>query len=84
MLTQTEVDRYMSEVIQCFHCKKCAKLREEKITAYCQGCCRFFCCHIAGRCLECHGAFCLDCVKKTESPESEELKIICGDCLSVK
>ena len=79
--SRAEVNLYMSEEIQCFNCKKIATLRQEKITAYCQGCCQFFCCYIAGRCSECQGEFCFDCVKNTKSLESKEFKIICDDCL---
>ena len=81
-LKQAEVDKFMCEVLQCYKCKQCASLRKDKIHAYCQGCDRFFCCGVAGRCTDCNGAYCLDCVKKTTYTENEKLDIhiICHEC----
>ena len=81
-IKQAEVEQFMKEVLQCFHCKQCATLRDEKITTYCQGCDQFFCCHIAGRCTECNGAYCYNCVKKTHYTVDSKINytLKCLDC----
>lgn len=81
-IKQAEVDRFMSEVIQCYHCKQCATLRQEKISTYCQGCNQFFCCYIGGRCTECNGAYCRSCVLNTNYIIDKKLNytLKCSDC----
>ena len=85
-IKQAEVDKFMSEVLQCYHCKKCATLRQDKIHTYCQGCDQFFCCFIAGRCRCCSGAYCLDCISKTTYIINKKLdmNITCESCDTIK
>ena len=74
---ELELDKFLSERIMCFNCRKIYTLKENKIIMECAGCEKMFCCGIGGECRGygcrvtlgdkvCYQRYCKKCIiKKT-------------------
>ena len=90
--TEEYIDAINRECIICHHCKNMFKLRENEIKIQCNGCDKFFHCHIAGKCRgkDCNTiinnnthalSYCLDCVNHMTIRDDT---CLCNDCVMVE
>ena len=88
-------EEFLSECIECYHCKKIFDLGSSEIKIHCAGCNQFFHCGIAGKCRGslCNQktmigdnhrlSWCINCVPKIEGNEEKINGIgtcICQEC----